>query len=127
MTVHVDVPVLVPAEDEPDSPMQIVRMGIAAEPTATEGLVVFPKITDLFDYDGTVWHVTHTCTGRKLPIDFPTETQAVAYAGSLGGIADWTSPTPAIDVPRLIALAADHDGTVAQRVLDALARKESAA
>ncbi|TXS50126.1 hypothetical protein [Streptomyces sp. t39] len=122
MTVHVETVLNVPLDDGRLMP---TRMGIAAELTPTPGLVVFPKLIDLFDYDDTIWHVTHVATGRMLPIDFPTDAHASAYAAAVGDLADWTSPTPTIDVPALIARADVHDGTVHQRVLDALTRKEN--
>ncbi|CQR59230.1 hypothetical protein [Streptomyces leeuwenhoekii] len=120
MTMHVEAILNIPLDNGRTMP---TRMGIAAEPTTTDGLVVFPKLLDLFDYDDSVWHVTHAPTGRYLPIDFPTEEQAAGFAGAIGGLADWASLAPVVDVPALVAVASEYDGAVHQRVLDALGRR----
>lgn len=120
MSVHAEAVLNVPTDDGPPLP---IRMGIAAEPTPTDGLVVFPKLLDLFDYDDSIWHVTHTATGHYLPIDFPTEEQAVGFADAIGHLADWTDREPALDVPELVRIGRLHDGTPAPHVIEALTRR----
>lgn len=124
-TVNIDVPISLPLED---GGTLRVRQGISAIRTETEGLVVFPALLGLFDIDDQVWHVTHIGTGLRIPVTFPGQEHATAFANAAGPLACWWQKRP--DLPmdvhlKLVALAQEHGGTPDQKVVDALARRQA--
>lgn len=122
-TVHVDVPISLPLED---GGTFLVRQGIGAIRTATEGLVVFPRLTDLFEMDDDAWHVTHVGTGRRIPVTFDDQEHATAFANAVGPLAAWWQKRPELSREarlKVVELAQEHGGTPDQHILDALARR----
>jgi len=124
-TVHVDVPLNLPTDD---GKILRTRQGIGAIRTQTEGLVVFPMLVDLMETDESVWHVTHAPTGRRLPVGFPDEEHATAFANAAGPLARWDHEQPVVTHAarlHLVALANEHDGFVDPRFLGALDRRSA--
>ncbi|MEV5915773.1 hypothetical protein AB0M00_43685 [Streptomyces chartreusis] len=124
-TVHLDVPLTLPTDD---GGTFRVRQPIGAHRTQTEGLVVFPALIDLYDFDESRWHVTHVDTGLRLPVEFDTEEQAAAFAGAVGPLVDWTQPRPALPVDvrmQVMELALEHGGRLDQRVREQYDRRNA--
>jgi hypothetical protein len=122
-TVHVDVPLYLPLEG---GGTFRVSQGIGGIRTQTEGLVVFPALTGLFEMDESRWYVTHVGTGMRIPVTFDDQEHATAFANAAGPLALWWEKRPELSVEtrqKLIDLAQEHDGRLDQHVLDAIARR----
>lgn len=122
-TVHVDVPLSLPTDD---GGTFRVRQPIGAHRTDTDGLVVFPALIDLYDFDESRWHVTHVGTGLRIPVEFDNEDQAAAFAGAVGPLADWAQPKPVLPVDartRVLELAVKHGGRMDQRIREQYDRR----
>jgi hypothetical protein len=122
-TVHVDVVLNMPLDDGGFFP---VAQGIGGVRTQTEGLVVFPRLTGLFEIDESQWHVTHVGTGRRIPVTFDDKAHATAFANAAGELAVWSQKRPELPpdvLVRLIVLAQEHGGTPDQHIQGALARR----
>lgn len=121
-TVHVDVPLNLPTED--GGTFRVLQP-IGAHRTQTEGLVVFPALVDLYEFDESRWNVTHVGTGLRIPVDFDSEEKATAYANACGPLADWAQDRPELPVEtrvKLLQLALEHGCQPDKRVDTALAR-----
>ncbi|MDI3390462.1 hypothetical protein QIS99_30350 [Streptomyces sp. B-S-A8] len=126
-TIHVDVPLNLSTSD---GNLVRTRQAIGAIRTKTEGLVTFPKVVALMETDESVWVVTHTLTGLRLPFGFPDEEHATAFANQAGPLARWDQEQPDVTHAarlQLVALAEEHDGIADPRVLAALDRRSTEA
>ncbi|MFI8792634.1 hypothetical protein [Streptomyces sp. NPDC055105] len=124
-TISIKVPLDLPTED---GELSRVRQTIIAILTQTDGLVVFPALGYLFDFIDDAWHVTHVGTGLRLPLTFPGEAQATAFANAAGELADWSvnHPSLPLDVRRqVVLLGKEHGGIPNQKVREQLARLEA--
>jgi hypothetical protein len=122
-TVHVDVPLYLPLDG---GGTFRVSQGIGGIRTDTEGLVVFPALTGLFEMDESRWYVTHVGTGRRIPVTFNDQEHATTFANAAGPLAAWWEKQPQLSAEttqKLIQLAQEHDGRPDQHVLDAIARR----
>lgn len=111
-TIHVDVITHIPLDSGGTLPL---RQGIAAHPTDTPGLVTFPSLAGILASDDSVWHVTHTPTGRRIPVSFTSQDDATAYANSVGTLGDWTQIRPTVDPLAVLRAAIAHNGTLDDR------------
>lgn len=118
--VHVDAALDARLDDGRILP---VRTGIGASLTSTLGLVVFPVLTGWFDFDESRWTVTHAPSGRYIPVEFPDQAGATAFAEALAPLADWTQDKPAMQGEDVVRIGLELGGTVGPRVLKAYARK----
>jgi hypothetical protein len=125
-TVHVDATIHLPLDGGGTLPL---RQGMAALPTSTPGLVVFPALVGILAVDDSTWHVTHVATGRRIPVSFADKDTAEGYANALGGLGDWTQGKPAVPPLDVLRLAREHGGTLdaryAQMDLNAKPRTEA--
>ncbi|MDI3408331.1 hypothetical protein [Streptomyces cavernicola] len=124
-TIHVDVPLNLPTSD---GTLVRTRQAIGAIRTQTEGLVIFPKVVGLMEIDESVWVVTHTLTGLRLPFEFPDEEHATAFANAAAPMACWDQEQPVVTREaklQLVALAEEHAGFAEPRFLADLDRRSA--
>lgn len=122
-TVHVNVPLYLPLEG---GGTFRVSQGIGGIRTQTEGLVVFPALTGLFEMDESRWYVTHVGTGLRIPVTFDGQEHATTFANAAGPLAPWWEKRPELSAETrrtLIELAQELDGRLDQHVLDGIARR----
>lgn len=118
-TVHVDIVTHMPLDGGGYLPIQ---QTISAHPTSTPGLVVFPEVTFFAGLPAVIdgaWHVTHALSGMRIPVTFPSQETATAYANDLGALADWSAEwkhaKSAISPADVLRIAREHDAVIDAR------------